>query len=333
MLTFKTVVADVPANTRTSGNLTNQGTLAWTDPVAGAQTRNSATLNTQIVEPLIAQAKVDDRNPARVQPGEIITYTVTTSNPSLPGRISPAYDVATSDLVPVGLTPIDAGGAPAQRRRRDPGCHRRRLERRPAHDHAHGARDRPRRDIVLHLPGEGRQPAGRWQHKMNTVTATATSLPGAVTGERTSGTGYAASQSDTVQIGAATIAKDVSPTSATIGDPVTYTLHVTIPAGIALFDTTVVDTVPDSIDVDGYGPVTCETGCGTVIPSTSTPRWSPGRHAGLGSRRHLRAVDRADDRADLHRSCPRHPSQRRRPWSPARRRPTRRRSRATAPTR
>ena len=106
-------MADVAANTRSSGNLTNQATLAWTDPATGAQTRTSPIVTTQIVEPLISQTKTDSTNHGAVLPNDIVTYTVTTSN-SGTTRVSTAHDLVITDHVPVGVTPV--GAAPANRR-------------------------------------------------------------------------------------------------------------------------------------------------------------------------------------------------------------------------
>jgi uncharacterized repeat protein (TIGR01451 family)/fimbrial isopeptide formation D2 family protein len=270
VLTFRTKVADVAGNTRLSGNLTNQGTLSWTDPTDGAQARTSATLTTQIVEPLISQAKSDDKNPARAAPGDIITYTVTTTNPTAPGRVSTAHDLVTSDVVPAGISPI--GVAPGNASLADgdavPGSG-------GATWHA-GTRTITKTVTAL-APGGSAAFSYRTQvddpgvggaTKVNTVTTTATSLgaPADADGERTSGTGYSASKSDTITLVAATITKSASPTTATIGAPITYTLRVTIPSSLALFDVTAVDVLPDSLDFDGYGTETCISGCPLVNP-------------------------------------------------------------------
>ncbi|HET6505589.1 MAG TPA: isopeptide-forming domain-containing fimbrial protein [Baekduia sp.] len=269
-LVFKTKVADVAGNTRTSGNLTNQAHLTWTDPTDGAQTRDSASVATQIVEPLIAQDKRDDVNPGRAAPGDIITYTVTTTNPSTPGRVSTAHDLVTEDVVPVGLTPI--GAAPGNAALADgatvPGSGGAtwdagtRTISKAVSTLAPDASASFSYRVQVDDPGVG------GATKVNTVTTTATSLgsPADADGERTTGTGYSASKSDTITLVGATIAKSASPTTATIGTPVTYTLRVTIPASLALYDVTAVDVLPDSLDFDGYGTATCVSGCPLVNP-------------------------------------------------------------------
>ncbi|MBE2317197.1 DUF11 domain-containing protein [Solirubrobacter sp. CPCC 204708] len=265
VLVFTTRVADVAGNTAASGNLTNQAALTWTDPVDGAQTRNSTTVSTQVVEPLITQAKTDDKNPARVEPDDIVTYTVTTTN-SAAARTSTAHDVVISDAVPVGLTPIAVapGNAALADGATVPGT-------------GGAVWDADTRTIVKTVatiaPGGSSafsyrarvdNPAIGGSSLTNTVSATAASLGSAATGRRTSGTRYAANANDTIQIGGATVTKSGLPTTATIGAPVTYTVRVTIPAGISLYDVTVTDVVPDSIDVDGYGAETCVSGCPLV---------------------------------------------------------------------
>ncbi|HEY4315737.1 MAG TPA: isopeptide-forming domain-containing fimbrial protein, partial [Actinomycetes bacterium] len=269
VLTFHTKVADVGGNTRLSGDLTNQATLSWTDAAAGgAQTAPSNTTTTQIVEPLIAQAKSDDKNPARVAPGDIITYTVTTTNPTAPGRISPAHDLLISDAVPAGLTPV--GSAPGNLPLADGDSV-------PGSGGAtwHSGSRTITKTVATLAPGGTEAFSYRAQvdinavggaTKVNTVTATATSLSSTydADGERTTGTGYSASRTDTVTLVGATITKSASPTTATIGTPVTYTLRVTIPASLSLFDVTAVDVLPDSLDFDGYGTETCISGCPLV---------------------------------------------------------------------
>jgi uncharacterized repeat protein (TIGR01451 family)/fimbrial isopeptide formation D2 family protein len=270
VLTFKTKVADVGGNSRTSGNLTNTATLSWTDPVLSEQTRDSTTQTTEIVEPLIAQAKTDDVNPGRAAPGDIITYTVTTTNPAAPGRVSTAYDLVTKDVVPIGLSPIGAapGNAPLDNGDTVPGTGGATWDA--------GTRTISKSVSSLPLGGSAAfsyrvqvdDPGVGGATKVNTVTTTATSLaaPYDADGERTTGAGYSAAKSDTITLVGATITKAADPTSATIGAPVTYTLRVTIPSSLQLYDVTVVDVLPDSLDFDGYGTETCISGCPLVNP-------------------------------------------------------------------
>ena len=102
---------------------------------------------------------------------------------------------------------------------------------------------------------------------VNTADATTKSLDGSVPGIRTSTStsttapGYKANATDSFPIVLPNISKDVSPDPITIGNPATWHVHVTVPAGVRYYDTTVIDTVPDGFDVDGYGAMTCVSGC------------------------------------------------------------------------
>ena len=63
---------------------------------------------------------------------------------------------------------------------------------------------------------------------------------------------------------------------ATIGHRVTYTLTVAVPAHAVVFDQTVIDTLPDTLDFDEYVSATCTSGCTTpetaIVPQTYTPK-------------------------------------------------------------
>ena len=265
-LTFDVLVADVGANSRTSGNLTNRASLTWTDPEEGAKRADSATVTTQIVEPLIGQTKGDDRNPDRVVPGEIVEYTLTTTNRSSPGRVSTAHDVVIVDRVPVGVTPISAapGNTPLADGATIPG--------------STAVWDSTARTITYRVATLAPDATATLRYRVsvddpaiggaaltNTVDATATSLDSSHTGRRTSGSGYAAGATDTIRIQGATVTKSVTPDRATIGQPVDYTLTVSIPADVRLFDVTVTDLLPDTIGFSRFTGSSCVSGaCPTV---------------------------------------------------------------------
>ena len=88
--------------------------------------------------------------------------------------------------------------------------------------------------------------------------------------------GYAASTNNTVTLIDATVSKSVSAPNATIGDPETYTVNVSIPAGVNLNDAMVRDIVPDGVSYDGLQSATCTSGCGTPsdIPVSEIPHQS-----------------------------------------------------------
>ncbi len=72
-----------------------------------------------VVEPLISQEKSDNKNPSRVAPGEIITYTVKTAD-SGGGQRLDAHEIELDDHVPVGLIARSSTKKPASRRNPSP---------------------------------------------------------------------------------------------------------------------------------------------------------------------------------------------------------------------
>lgn len=271
-LRFKVLVTDVAANTRTSGNLTNRARLSWT---GGSEDSNTVT--TAIVEPLLSQTKTDDKNPDRVAPREVVTYTVTTTNGAgAPGRVSTAHDTTIVDTIPIGLTPIDGSGDPLADGATVPGS-------------GGAIWNEAARTLTLRvatiLPGASAgftyrarvdDPAVGGSELTNRVVATTTSLGTSDTGSRTSGstsrTGYEADARDTIRIAGPRVTKTVTPVRATVGEKVTYTVETTIPADLRLFDVTTVDVLPDAIEFGAYGASTCVSGCvAYTAPATYTP--------------------------------------------------------------
>jgi uncharacterized repeat protein (TIGR01451 family)/fimbrial isopeptide formation D2 family protein len=264
VLSFETVVANQPANPR-GASLGNEALLKWTDPSAGAQSTEAAKVSTTVVEPLISQQKSDDVNPDAVDPGDVVTYTVTTSN-SAAANVSTAHDVEISDLVPKGLIVLGVGNVPLGDGEEVPGS---------AGAIWHSGSRTITMDVASLAPGasatltyraEIEDPATAGAVLKNEAKATAASLDESVSGRRTAGSGYEAESSDQVRIGGASITKSVSPDEATPGDPLTYRLKVTIPPSIDLYDTTVVDVLPAGVEFDGYVSETCLSGCPLANP-------------------------------------------------------------------
>ena len=81
--------------------------------------------------------------------------------------------------------------------------------------------------------------------------------------------GYQATASNTLTLAGATIAKSVSDPNATVGESVTYTLTVTVPANEIFHDFTIEDTSPAGVTLLAYGTTNCSSGCGTI--TTITP--------------------------------------------------------------
>jgi len=116
-----------------------------------------------------------------------------------------------------------------------------------------------------------------------TVTAKVTAAPGPLTntatvkGEQTDPhpENNEASATTTV-LEPPSLAKTSDSPEATIGHRVTYTLTVTVPAGVATFNQTAIDTLPDRLDFDEYVSATCTAGCTTpettIAPQTYVPK-------------------------------------------------------------
>jgi uncharacterized repeat protein (TIGR01451 family)/fimbrial isopeptide formation D2 family protein len=286
VMTFIARVADLATNTRTSGNITNTASATWTDPVIGAQTKTSSATSIQVVEPLITQAKTDSVNPARAIPDQVVTYTLTTTN-SNATRVSIAHDTKVVDVVPAGLTPIDVapGNLPLADGATVPGTGGAVWNQGARTITRSGVDLNPNSSLVMTYRARVDNPAVAGNTLTNSATATTTSMAGTVSGERStasaSNTGYQSTVGDTIRIGGATVVKTADRTTATIGDPVTYTAVVTIPANINLYDVTLRDTLPDSLDYDGPVSATCTSGCGTPPTAITIQPYTPTVAAGV----------------------------------------------------
>ncbi len=250
VVTFSARVNDVAANVR-GATVPNTATLNWSD--GGAPHSTSASVSTTVVEPALGITKDEDDADDRVAPGQTVRYTVTATNAA---GASVAHDVVITDTVPPGMEPvlpISDGGAwdPATRTLTwtlatlDPGASAPRVY-----------------DVVV------ASPAAASTVFPNTATVTATSLPGAIPGERTT---YSASAQDTVRLQEATLTKAISPDSATVGDRLTATVDLTLQPNVVYFDTTIVDTLPDGLDYDATTSITCVSGCPPNVTGTTLP--------------------------------------------------------------
>jgi len=285
---ISTRVADVSANVR-SQNRTNQATVLWTD--TSDRSRNSNSVSTTIVEPSISQTKTNSVQPNAVPPGSPVTYTLTTRNSSS-SNVSIAHDTVIRDVVPAGMTLVDAGDNPLADGAVVPGTGgatwdlATRTITGPAIDINPGA------SVVWTYKATVDSPPIAGTNLVNTADATTTSINGTDTNERTAAsstnTGYTASSSSPVTINGASVVKSVDPAWATIGTPVTYTVDLTIPKNLTMFNLTAVDTLPDSVDFDSYTSATCVSGCPAspaptvqtynpvVTPSATTIAWDLG---------------------------------------------------------
>lgn len=307
-LTFQARITDVAGNAA-GGVRNNRARVVYDDPnAAGSLTLQSAQIATTVVEPRIGINKTDNVSPASVSGGQVVTYTLAITNgPGSASPVSRAHGLRVSDLVPTGVTPVDfttelpladgasTGTAP------------------------NGVWDLATRTILWDEPAAIVEPGGSTNRSYkvrvndpptggaaltNTVDVTTSSMAGNVAGERSGAVGvasrYWARDTNTLTAASASIAKSSSPDDATIGSQVTYTLNVTIPASVQLFDVTVVDTLPANIDFDGHVSQTCTAGCPPNIPtqqytpvtnaSTQTIAWDLGDIASHTQARNVRLI-------------------------------------------
>ena len=280
VLTFVARPADAYTTNWAQGNATqrtlpNTATFSWLDSGGGAQT-DSASTNTTIVEPLVSLTKSNNAG-AVVSPGEIITYSLNASNSSAV-RVSNAHNATVVDQVPDGLSPVNGGVPVADGGTVNPNGG---VWNETAHTITWTVGTlTPGQNVGLSYDAVVDNDATGSGTLVNTADLQVSSMAGTPTGERTSTspgspTGYDDDATSSVTLVAGTITKSPSPSSATIGEQVDYTLTISIPASIVDFDATVIDQLPDGLIFDQYVSATCTVGCAAgptqINPSTITP--------------------------------------------------------------
>lgn len=294
-LTFQVQVTDVPAAVHNL-NVTNQGRLSQdTQYGVAASTVNTNTTSTRVVEPAPALAKSDNDADDIVDPNQEVEYKLTVTNPAAGTPLHPPlHDATVVDTLPAGVTPTDGLGTPIA----DGGLVA--LCDGTAGTGVWSAGPRtiswalgsvaPNSTTDLrYCVAVDNNPAGS-ATLTNNASLTGTSMPGAVTGERT----YTRNASDTLTVRGATIAKSVSQATATIGDVLTYTIDVTLPANVHFYDVNVEDVMPAGISLYGFGSYSCTSGCPPTpaAPATSqagqTLTWSFGDISAHTAQRELR---------------------------------------------
>ncbi|PJJ73638.1 putative repeat protein (TIGR01451 family)/fimbrial isopeptide formation D2 family protein [Diaminobutyricimonas aerilata] len=272
VLTIQARVLDVPAAVR-GASVPNNATFVWSSVDGADRSVQSNQAPVTVVEPLIAVAKTNNAPDGRVAPGQTVHYTVTVSNGAAPA--STAHDTVVVDRVPIDLTPLEATDDPAEDGDTVGGG-----------VWNAGARTLtwtvpalvPSQTVTLGYDAQVLNPTVSNGTIVNDVTATTTSLAGEPTGERTNaslngktGSGYVSTSSSSVRAPEITLDKAVTPTTATIGERVQYTVTVTIPAAVIAYDTTVIDALPADIRFDGLDSATCTQGgqpCAPAITPT-----------------------------------------------------------------
>jgi fimbrial isopeptide formation D2 family protein/uncharacterized repeat protein (TIGR01451 family) len=277
VMTLQAKVLDVAANVR-SATLPNTATLAFKDQLERTVT-HSSSVSTTIVEPKLAVTKSHTPS-GRIAPGQLVTFTVRAGNAS-GTNISSAHEAVVVDTLPAGTDPVDAAGNP--------------LADGAAVPVSGGLWNAAARTITwtkattsalaLIAPGGGvnltypvrleATPVAGAQYT-NAADENATSLDASVGGVRSAAstaptaTDYKSHATDVLTVALPAVTKDVTPDQVTIGNRVTWHVRVTLPKSEQYYDTTVVDTVPDGFDVDGYGAITCVSGCLAGDPAVSS---------------------------------------------------------------
>jgi fimbrial isopeptide formation D2 family protein/uncharacterized repeat protein (TIGR01451 family) len=275
VITFDATVDDESANTRLGSAIPNTGRLDWED-AAGNPSSDTDNANTRVVEPNLSITKTDDDVDGILSPGQDVVFTVTPANVS-GTRVSVAHDVEVIDTVPDELTPLEAPGDPAEDGDTIPA--------------SGGVWDATARTITWTIasldPGDSSpltytaradDPLLGSASVSNTADVTASSRAGVVD-ERDAtspnggpGSGYQASATNNLTAPALAVVKSATPTSATVGETVEYTLDVTIPAGVILYDVIVVDDLPTGIIYDSTTATSCTEAGGACSPGiTATP--------------------------------------------------------------
>ncbi len=269
-----TIVAHVSnaVGTNSADTFPNTAAFSWLPSPAIGTTRTTVNSNTttgNVREPNPTILKNEDDADDFVGPNDVLNYTLTINNTG--SNVVRVHDLVVVDTIPAGVTvvngatppftPVGDGGAVGadggtwNATARTITWNSTTTAAKLTSIAAGGSTTLTYRVVVD-------DPATSGSVFTNNVTVTGSSLAGTPVGERS----YNAATSDTVRAPAATLTKSVNPTTATIGDTVTYTVDATVPAGTTAYDTTVLDTMPDGIDFRAYGTI-AYTGTSTGCPS------------------------------------------------------------------
>ncbi len=299
VISFTAVVDDEATNRRVSGSIPNTATLRWED-AAGNVTTANASASTPVVEPNLTITKTDNDVDGVLDPGQDVVFTVTPTNTS-GTRVSTAHDIVVVDTVPAELTPLEGPGDLAEDGDTIPSSGGLWNE---------GLRTitwtvsslAPGASSPLTYTARANDPLLGSSTITNTAAVTGSSLAGTVPGERDAtspnggpGSGYQDTVDNTLIAPALGIAKAAVPATATVGEVVEYTLDVTIPAGVIVYDVTVVDDLPPGVVYDSTTASSCDQGGAACSPLISvTPIGSDGDAVAwfLGDLGTAAAVDR-----------------------------------------
>jgi fimbrial isopeptide formation D2 family protein/uncharacterized repeat protein (TIGR01451 family) len=284
VLTYKAQVDDEPANVR-SASVTNTATLSYQSDPGVPKTATGST-STTVVEPNVHATKAVDDPDRIVDPGVEVAYTVTATNTNAT-NVSTAHQVSLVDTVPAGLTPLAAPGGSAATDGGPVGpdggtwnATARTITWSPVSTIA------PAANAVRHYSARVDDPAVSQAQLTNSFRVATSSLgaaeePGGERSDPTAIAGYADAAQVTLDILGMSLTKDMSPATRTVGEVVTGTLTVTVPANVSQRDAFVTDLLPDGLTFIGYDSATCTAGCGPAI----APATLPTQNAGAGRTR------------------------------------------------
>ncbi len=275
LVSFDAVVLDTATNVRDFGN-PNLADFDF-ENAAGDGRNVGDSAYTRIVEPNLTVAKTHDDGDGVVNAGQVVTYTVTATNDDSVDEVSVAHDTVLVDVVPAELIVLEAPGDPAEDGDTiapDGGTWNA------------GARTitwtvstiDPGASVARSYEVETQNPLVAAGSLENTVTATTTSMAGTPANERTSaspqgdalGDGYLAEASSTVTVPVLSLTKGAAPSTATVGEAVTYTIDMTIPGGVVAYDVTVLDDLPTGIVYESLTSISCDEGGGACSPDLTT---------------------------------------------------------------
>jgi fimbrial isopeptide formation D2 family protein/uncharacterized repeat protein (TIGR01451 family) len=260
-VTIVAQVLDIPVNARNTP-VANTANFAWYSH-EGVAREIGAVVSTTIVEPLIGinKSSVDSiGDDGMVVGNETVDYTLTVTN-SGTTNVSTAHDAVIVDTLPEGMTlslPVADSGVWTPDA--TPG------------DGIGGtitwtvASLAPVASVSRTYEVTIDNPVTVSTTFTNNVAVDVSSRAGTPAVERTAGTGYHAEGQHTLNAPLASIAKSVVPTTATIGDIVTYTIDVTIPPGTIMYDATVIDTLPAGVGFDAMISSSCVMGGSACNP-------------------------------------------------------------------
>ena len=263
---FKARVKNLAANKR-GVTITNNAAFSFKDKELGAATKLTASAGTPIVEPNLTVEKSQSSSPTeKVSPGDTILYTVTAKDLKGTG-VSTANEVELVDTIPAGMEvepkSVEASGGTVVGKTIvwkvgsiTPGGSVSKTYKLKVEEPATAASIFTNEVVgtTQSLADVGGVPP--------TETRTAGFVEGAY---KSSAAGYESNAAVTLRLVGATVSKEVSRPTGTIGNGLTYTLHMNLPPGITFYDTTIVDTLPNGVTFDELISAKCVKGCeGTV---------------------------------------------------------------------